>query len=78
MSTPNEAISPLLKLAGMHDSEESPPLEKKSRSDLIELVKALTDMTAQQARIIESLRRKLKEQKGVSEALAERIAVTTL
>jgi hypothetical protein len=49
----------LLQLTGIPDGDESPPLEDKSREDLIELVKGLTEMTAQQARIIESLRQQL-------------------
>jgi hypothetical protein len=49
----------LLELAGM-TQESSPPLERKSRIDLIELVKALTVMTAQQARIIALLRKELE------------------
>ncbi len=48
--------SPFLDLCGIPDKDESPPLEKKSREDLIAIVKGLTYQTAAQAREIGSLR----------------------
>jgi len=51
--------SPLLVLAGIPDpdEDESPPLEEKSKEDLINIIKGLTEMTARQARIIATLRK---------------------
>lgn len=49
----------LTRMVGIPDDDEdgAPPLEQKSREELISLVERLTEMTAQQARIISSLRK---------------------
>ena len=63
--------SPLLILAGIPDGDEdeSLPLNEKPRTELISLVERLTEMTAQQARIISDLRFRLSrcEQSNTAE-----------
>lgn len=48
--------SPLLTLCGIPDGEESLPLEERSKEQLIDLITRLTEMIAQQSRIISQVK----------------------